>query len=57
VKLCDFGFAKVDDGKMCTPSFSPYYVAPQVRNLLSSVQCVGPSHGKHCLWRFPHKVR
>lgn len=30
IKLCDFGFAKMDDGKMCTPSFTPYYVAPQV---------------------------
>ena len=30
VKLSDFGFAKVDDGSLMTPHFTPYYVAPQV---------------------------
>ncbi|XP_022085696.1 MAP kinase-activated protein kinase 5-like [Acanthaster planci] len=30
VKLSDFGFAKVDDGTLATPHFTPYYVAPQV---------------------------
>ncbi|XP_038061336.1 MAP kinase-activated protein kinase 5-like [Patiria miniata] len=30
VKLSDFGFAKVDDGSLATPHFTPYYVAPQV---------------------------
>ncbi|KAK3084612.1 hypothetical protein FSP39_016289 [Pinctada imbricata] len=30
VKLTDFGFAKVDDGNLQTPHFTPYYVAPQV---------------------------
>eukprot|EP00045_Choanoeca_perplexa_P010304 m.103686 g.103686 ORF g.103686 m.103686 type:complete len:404 (+) comp15229_c0_seq2:127-1338(+) len=29
LKLCDFGFAKVDEN-MSTPVFTPYYVAPQV---------------------------
>lgn len=30
IKLTDFGFAKVDDGNLQTPHFTPYYVAPQV---------------------------
>lgn len=30
VKLADFGFAKVDNGNLTTPQFTPYYVAPQV---------------------------
>ncbi len=30
IKLSDFGFAKVDDGSLTTPHFTPYYVAPQV---------------------------
>lgn len=30
VKLADFGFAKVDNGDLTTPQFTPYYVAPQV---------------------------
>ncbi|OWF44338.1 MAP kinase-activated protein kinase 5-like [Mizuhopecten yessoensis] len=30
VKLTDFGFAKIDDGNLQTPHFTPYYVAPQV---------------------------
>ncbi|CAI9740778.1 kinase-activated kinase 5-like [Octopus vulgaris] len=30
VKLTDFGFAKFDNGKLMTPHFTPYYVAPQV---------------------------
>ncbi|PVD33140.1 hypothetical protein C0Q70_08589 [Pomacea canaliculata] len=30
LKLSDFGFAKVDDGSLMTPHFTPYYVAPQV---------------------------
>nr|XP_032803302.1 MAP kinase-activated protein kinase 5 isoform X1 [Petromyzon marinus]XP_032803303.1 MAP kinase-activated protein kinase 5 isoform X1 [Petromyzon marinus]XP_032803304.1 MAP kinase-activated protein kinase 5 isoform X1 [Petromyzon marinus]XP_032803305.1 MAP kinase-activated protein kinase 5 isoform X1 [Petromyzon marinus] len=30
LKLCDFGFAKVDQGDLMTPQFTPYYVAPQV---------------------------
>ncbi|CAE1292618.1 MAPKAPK5 [Acanthosepion pharaonis] len=29
VKLTDFGFAKFDNGKLMTPHFTPYYVAPQ----------------------------
>jgi len=28
--LSDFGFAKIDDGNLQTPYFTPYYVAPQV---------------------------
>lgn len=32
VKLCDFGFAKIDQGDLMTPQFTPYYVAPQVRD-------------------------
>lgn len=31
MKLCDFGFAKIDQGDLMTPQFTPYYVAPQVR--------------------------
>ena len=30
VKLADFGFAKLDNGDLTTPQFTPYYVAPQV---------------------------
>uniref|UniRef100_A0A8C4N2R0 non-specific serine/threonine protein kinase n=1 Tax=Eptatretus burgeri TaxID=7764 RepID=A0A8C4N2R0_EPTBU len=30
LKLCDFGFAKVDQGDLMTPQFTPYYAAPQV---------------------------
>ena len=30
VKLADFGFAKIDNGDLTTPQFTPYYVAPQV---------------------------
>ena len=30
MKLSDFGFAKIDDGNLQTPYFTPYYVAPQV---------------------------
>lgn len=30
VKLADFGFAKIDNGDLATPQFTPYYVAPQV---------------------------
>ncbi|XP_003383677.1 PREDICTED: MAP kinase-activated protein kinase 5-like [Amphimedon queenslandica] len=30
IKLSDFGFAKVDNGDLKTPQFTPYYVAPQV---------------------------
>ena len=30
VKLADFGFAKVDNGDLTTPQYTPYYVAPQV---------------------------
>lgn len=30
IKLADFGFAKVDNGNLTTPQFTPYYVAPQV---------------------------
>lgn len=33
VKLCDFGFAKIDQGDLMTPQFTPYYVAPQVSPL------------------------
>ncbi|WAR01278.1 MAPK5-like protein [Mya arenaria] len=29
LKLSDFGFAKIDDGNLQTPYFTPYYVAPQ----------------------------
>lgn len=32
VKLCDFGFAKIDQGDLMTPQFTPYYVAPQVES-------------------------
>lgn len=34
MKLCDFGFAKIDQGDLMTPQFTPYYVAPQVRPFL-----------------------
>lgn len=30
IRLSDFGFAKIDDGNLQTPHFTPYYVAPQV---------------------------
>lgn len=30
IKLCDFGFAKLDRGDLMTPQFTPYYVSPQV---------------------------
>ena len=30
LKLGDFGFAKVDQGDLTTPVFTPYYVAPAV---------------------------
>ncbi|XP_064612765.1 MAP kinase-activated protein kinase 5-like isoform X2 [Liolophura sinensis] len=30
IKLSDFGFAKIDDGNLKTPHFTPYYVAPEV---------------------------
>lgn len=30
VKLADFGFAKIDNGDLTTPQYTPYYVAPQV---------------------------
>jgi len=30
VKLCDFGFAKMDNGNLTTPQFTPYYVSPEV---------------------------
>lgn len=36
VKLCDFGFAKIDQGDLMTPQFTPYYVAPQVKKLNKS---------------------
>ncbi|XP_049554592.1 MAP kinase-activated protein kinase 5 isoform X10 [Orcinus orca] len=35
VKLCDFGFAKIDQGDLMTPQFTPYYVAPQSCDLWS----------------------
>lgn len=34
MKLCDFGFAKIDQGDLMTPQFTPYYVAPQVNLFL-----------------------
>ncbi|KAG7271697.1 hypothetical protein CRUP_025558, partial [Coryphaenoides rupestris] len=40
VKLCDFGFAKIDQGDLMTPQFTPYYVAPQVS---------AHQHGMHVL--------
>ena len=30
IKLADFGFAKIDNGNLTTPQFTPYYVAPQI---------------------------
>ncbi|KAL8567293.1 hypothetical protein ACOMHN_023336 [Nucella lapillus] len=30
LKISDFGFAKEDNGKLTTPRFTPYFVAPQV---------------------------
>lgn len=36
VKLCDFGFAKIDQGDLMTPQFTPYYVAPQVKSKQST---------------------
>lgn len=28
--MCDFGFAKIDNGDLATPQFTPYYASPQV---------------------------
>lgn len=39
IKLTDFGFAKVDDGNLQTPHFTPYYVAPQVFNINPFFHC------------------
>jgi len=30
IKLCDFGFAKIDNSDLATPQFTPYYASPQV---------------------------
>ena len=30
IKLCDFGFAKIDNSDLVTPQFTPYYASPQV---------------------------
>lgn len=38
VKLCDFGFAKIDQGDLMTPQFTPYYVAPQVEGHILFIQ-------------------
>lgn len=38
VKLCDFGFAKIDQGDLMTPQFTPYYVAPQVEAQILLIQ-------------------
>ncbi len=49
VKLCDFGFAKIDQGDLMTPQFTPYYVAPQVK----SAHTIHPKIlGKICACRF-----
>lgn len=40
MKLCDFGFAKIDQGDLMTPQFTPYYVAPQVSISVSATGCV-----------------
>ena len=37
VKLSDFGFAKVDEGNLTTPHYTPYYVAPQVDRALATL--------------------
>ena len=37
IKLSDFGFAKVDDGTLATPHFTPYYVAPQVSEVFVGI--------------------
>ncbi|NXP36956.1 MAPK5 kinase, partial [Leiothrix lutea] len=52
VKLCDFGFAKVDQGDLMTPQFTPYYVAPQVTTsscsgLKGDQLLPGPPHPHH----------
>ncbi|ELU04869.1 hypothetical protein CAPTEDRAFT_227750 [Capitella teleta] len=49
VKLSDFGFAKVDEGNLTTPHFTPYYVAPQVLEaqkdqMRSKYQIMGLGH-------------
>lgn len=41
VKLCDFGFAKIDQGDLMTPQFTPYYVAPQVEVRIHAVNSFG----------------
>lgn len=30
LKMCDFGFAKIDNNDLATPQFTPYYASPQV---------------------------
>jgi len=34
IKLCDFGFAKLDNGDLMTPQFTPFYVSPQVASFI-----------------------
>ena len=59
IKLCDFGFAKLDNGDLMTPQFTPYYVSPQVleaqrrhRRERSSVSVSSPyTYDKSCdMW-------
>uniref|UniRef100_H2Y940 Protein kinase domain-containing protein n=1 Tax=Ciona savignyi TaxID=51511 RepID=H2Y940_CIOSA len=59
IKLCDFGFAKLDNGDLMTPQFTPYYVSPQVleaqrrhRRERSSVSVASPyTYDKSCdMW-------
>ncbi|ETE71602.1 Aldehyde dehydrogenase, mitochondrial [Ophiophagus hannah] len=51
VKLCDFGFAKIDQGDLMTPQFTPYYVAPQVRASFLGLSGVFSRTGSPCAMR------
>ena len=34
LKLCDFGFAKIDNSDLVSPQFTPYYASPQEMSLI-----------------------
>ncbi|ESO07938.1 hypothetical protein HELRODRAFT_75608, partial [Helobdella robusta] len=40
IKLSDFGFAKLDEGNLKTPNFTPYFAAPQVIQAMKNKQRV-----------------
>lgn len=53
IKLSDFGFAKLDEGNLKTPNFTPYFAAPQVLQALKNKQrmkssCFQPSLSPLC---------